>query len=133
MAWKKGTSGNKTGRPKRVDSTTLLNSIFVEADGDAVKFQQLVLKNAQHLELDLSTALRIARDLAVYQTPRKASVETKTDDTKTIVLRYDFPVDKNLLDSDVNSDTLKVIEGNIIGEENDPSISTPTGGTEEPE
>lgn len=68
----------------------LLNEIFIEANGDAVAFQKLVLKNGHKLKLDLQTAMKLAKELSVYQTPKKASIEQKTESVSTYVLQYGF-------------------------------------------
>lgn len=86
------------GRPKGSQSKSTLNrqlmeNIFTEADGDAVKFQFLVLKHGHKLDLDLNTAMRLAKELSVYQSPKKASVESKTEDVKTYVIQYGYDID----------------------------------------
>ena len=106
----KGVSGNANGRPKTVkiakDQQATLNAIFDEADGDAVKFQQLILKNGSKLNLDLSTAMKLAKELSVYQTPRKASIETKNEDVKNYVIQYSIPAkeEPKVIDHEDNDD-----------------------------
>lgn len=80
----------------------LLDSIFEEADGDAVAFQRLVLKNGSALKLDLATAMKVAKDLASYQTARKASIEQKTESVSTYVIQYGFDTEVKQLDNIVD-------------------------------
>ncbi len=91
----KGVSGNPKGRPPKARESkvqqTTLNQLFDEADGDAVKFQHLVLKNGSKLGLDLMTAMKLAKELSAYQTPRKASIETRNEDVKSYVIQYNIP------------------------------------------
>lgn len=85
-AWKPGMSGNPKGRPKKTKSekeiayAKLMQEIFESADGNAVKFQELVLKNGGSLDLDLGTALRLSKELAPYQESKKASIKKEEDD-----------------------------------------------------
>lgn len=86
----KGVSGNPAGRPpsKKIAAVkqATLDEIFDLADGDAVKFQQLVLKNGRELGITLDVALKLAKELSVYQTPRKASIETKIEEKPTQIV-----------------------------------------------
>lgn len=103
---------NKGGRPKKALSPEeVLWEILEEADGDAVLIQQLMLKRGKELELNMPTVLKIARDLSSYQTPRKASIETKNEDTKNIILQYDFG--QQLLDKSKEVSDNNIIEGQI--------------------
>lgn len=97
----KGVSGNPAGRPpsKKIAAVkqATLDEIFDAADGDAVKFQQLVLKNGRELGITLDVALKLAKELSVYQTPRKASIETKIEEKPTqIVLQTNLPSIKKM-------------------------------------
>jgi hypothetical protein len=97
----KGVSGNPAGRPpaKKIAMVkqATLDEIFDLADGDAVKFQQLVLKNGRELGITLDVALKLAKELSVYQTPRKASIETKIEEKPTqIVLQTNLPSIKQM-------------------------------------
>lgn len=85
----KGTGKNQLSEAEDI----LFNKIIIEANGEAVKLQELILKNAHNLRLDSSriqTVLKLARDLSVYQTPKKASIEQKTESVSTYVLQYGF-------------------------------------------
>lgn len=80
--WKKGESGNKNGRPKKTKcDQNALNLIYEEANGDPIIFQKLVLQNGHRLGLDLTTALRLSKELAPYEKPKLSSVDTKNTET----------------------------------------------------
>jgi hypothetical protein len=93
--WKPGVSGNPAGRPKKTikkhQQTQMLDSIFDEADGNAVKFLELVLKKGKYVGLNLTDSMRLAKELACYQSPKLSSVDTKVDETRNISIQYNQP------------------------------------------
>lgn len=93
--WSKGVSGNPKGRPKnslvKMRQKEILDEIFEEAQGDAVLFQTLLLKRGKDVGLDLNTALKLSKELACYQSPKKSSIESKVDESKEIKIQYNFP------------------------------------------
>ncbi len=107
--FQKGVSGNRNGRPKTKKplDQTKLNEIYLEAAGDPIRFQELVLQNGHHLALDLNTALRLAKELAPYREAKKASVEVKQDTTKTFMF---IDPTKAHLENIVNKELLDVTE-----------------------
>ena len=98
----------KRGRPPgtgkhqvAAEYEALMDAIFDEANGDAVLFQKLVLANGSKLKLDLNTAMKLAKDLAAYQTARKASIEQKTESVSTYVIQHGFDtpqIENNIVD-----------------------------------
>jgi len=105
--WKKGVSGNLNGRPKKAKvNQDKLNEIYKEANGDPILFQKLVLQNGHDLALDLTVALKLAKELAPYEKPRLASIETKEEKTSTFFLIDPTKVDPDKLSTD---NTLKIV------------------------
>lgn len=94
----KGVSGNVNGRPKGTSKmkkaieaidADVLGDLYDAADGDAMRFLNLVLKNGRKLDLGLDVGMRLARELAPYQSPRKASIETKEERTTQYIVQFD--------------------------------------------
>jgi hypothetical protein len=79
-------SGNPKGRPKKTNKEAeaqykqVMTDIFTQSNGNAVLFQELVLKNGATLDLDLGTALRLSKELAPYQEAKKASTKKEEAD-----------------------------------------------------
>ena len=104
-------SPNPGGRPKDTPNPrltkgsilhqALLGELFTQADGDAVLFQTLILKHGEELKLDLSTALKLAKELAVYQSARKAPTDSKEEKDTTIILQYGF---EDIIEEEENND-----------------------------
>lgn len=68
----------------------VLNEILAEAKGDAVRVKELMLERGSDLELDVNTVLRLAKELAPYQSARKASIEVKNENISEYVIQYNY-------------------------------------------
>lgn len=92
-----GYSGNLKGRPKKPKETDfdkkVLQRIFKESDGDPYEFMKLMLKYGAELGLDVKTGMRLASEIAPYEKPKKASVETLSREYKTIEFKMVLPED----------------------------------------
>lgn len=90
-AWKKGQTGNPNGRPpKKRCNEEKLHEVYREANGDPILLQKLILTHAADLALDLTTALKLAKELSPYEKPKLSSIETKEDKTVQYVLNVPF-------------------------------------------
>lgn len=83
---------NLGGRPpvKRMaeEARNKMAEVFNEANGDPVLLMQLMLKNGAALNLDIATALRMARELAPYERPKLSSIEQRNVDTSPPVIVF---------------------------------------------
>lgn len=83
---------NKGGRPavkrKEREAKETLAQVLTEAEGDPIKVMQLMLKYGAKLNLDVTTALRMARELAPYEKPKLSSVEQKTVDVGAPIIVF---------------------------------------------
>lgn len=78
----KGFSGNKSGRPKSNPSSSYDPSVHG-------KDAKAAMEHALETAVDRREALRIAKDLAPYQTPKLASVESKEQKDTTLTIRWE--------------------------------------------
>jgi len=86
--WKPGESGNKRGRPKGTISSDKISEEDREYYGnDSRKFLERALLKARTWE----EGLKYARELRALQHASLQSVQTKTDSTHTITLRWSKP------------------------------------------
>jgi hypothetical protein len=86
----------------------LLDQITKDAFNEEFKGQEaigiytMVLKHASELQLDLATIMKFAKELAPYQTARKASIEQKTESVSTYVVQYGFDTEVKQLENIVD-------------------------------
>lgn len=83
----KGKTPNATGRKGKVAAMKekeqqVLNEILAEAKGEAVEIYRLMLTRGSELNLSKSDIFKLCRDLAPYQSARKASIEQDIKDTR---------------------------------------------------
>lgn len=91
----KGVSGNPKGRPKKIkieDQVAENDGLTEEikeacATGNAKEVFEELLKTAK----TRAEATRLAKELIQYQTPKKASIETKVTDFRKIEFRMVLP------------------------------------------
>jgi len=112
-AFVKGVSGNPKGRPKKVDikqivaeKETLSPELLAAAQsGEAKKAMEELLKTAQNR----TEMKQIAKELLPYQTPKKASIETKITDFRKIEFHMVMPEAMSQLESIYKQDP-KLVE-----------------------
>lgn len=98
--FKKGVSGNPSGRPKKdkakeAKKAATLAEIYAEANGDPIKVMEGMLAHGDVLELTVSEGLKIARDLAPYRKAKLSSVDTTVKEDKQVTIVFDNALGQN--------------------------------------
>lgn len=105
--FKPGQSGNLNGRPKGTKNKGLDRSITDEDRAyygvDSRKFLERALLRASTWE----EGIRIAKELRALQHASLQAIQTKTDTTHTITLRWSTP-------SEIPSNQQAIIEGEVL-------------------
>ena len=109
----KGVSGNPAGRPRKVDITKAVaeNEVLSDAlitaaqSGEAKRAMEELLKTAKNR----TEMKQIAKELLPYQTPKKASIETKITDFRKIEFHMVMPEAMSQLESIYKQDP-KLVE-----------------------